>query len=124
MGHYLWVWNVSGGIGARRELRFWTREIFDRASTARLSYDVVLHSILPQRTKVIGQYDGLRSWEFRNLLHISKSSLCELGKELGVQGTTRHLFIPRVDIERFFQRRWVGNFDSNKVTSFKNRGSK
>jgi hypothetical protein len=124
LGHYLWVWNVSSGIGARRELRFWTREIFDRASTARLSYNAVLHSILPQRTKVTGQYDGLRSWEFRHLLRISKSSLCELRKELGIRGTTRHLFIPRANLERFFSRRWVGNFGSDKFAASKNGGSK
>lgn len=112
IGRYLWVWNVSSGVGNRRELRFWSREVNDPASVAGLTIDDVLKTVVPKRAHVPGQRDGLRNWEFRHLLRLSKPSLCELRKELGVRGTTRNLFIPRANLERFLRRRWVGNICS------------
>ena len=110
-GHFLWVWNVSSGVGARRELRFWSREINDSASVANLTLDAVIKSVVPNRTHVPGQRNGLHNWEFRHLLRLSKPSACELRKELGICGATRHLFIPRSRIEKFFRRRWLGNIE-------------
>jgi hypothetical protein len=113
-GHFLWVWNVSSGVGARRELRFWSREINEPASVANLTLDAVIKSVIPNRTHVPGQRNGLHNWEFRHLLRLSKPSACELRKELGICGTTRHLFIPRSRVEQFFRRRWLGNIDCRR----------
>jgi hypothetical protein len=108
-GTFLWVWNVSSGTGDKRELRFWSREINDPASVTNLTLDAVIKFIIPNRAHVPGQRDGLHNWEFRHLLRLSKSSLSDLRKELGVKGTIRNLFIPRENIEHFFQRRWLGH---------------
>lgn len=113
-GYYLWVWNVSSGRTGRRELRFWTREISRRASVSRLTLDDVLKFIIPQRAHLAGQFDGLRNWELRHLLRISKTSLCKMRRELGMCGTSRNLLIPRANLERFFRRRWCGNFTSSR----------
>jgi hypothetical protein len=113
-GHFLWVWNVSSGVGARRELRFWSREINEPASVAGLTLNAVIKSVVPNRRHLPGQCDGLHNWEFRHLLRLSKPSACELRRELGIRGTIRNLFIPRSRIERFFRRRWLGNIDSHR----------
>ncbi|HXB59093.1 MAG TPA: hypothetical protein VNU95_05995 [Candidatus Acidoferrales bacterium] len=116
-GRYLWVWNVSSGVGARRELRFWSREINDPASVAGLTLDAVIKSVIPHRGYVPGQRQGLHNWEFRHLLRLSKPSVCELRKELGIRGAIRHLFIPRSRLEQFFRSRWIGNIDAPKSKS-------
>lgn len=116
-GYYLWVWNVSSGLGIRRELRFWSREINDHASTARLTFDAAIQSIIPRRSHIPGQRDGIHNWEFGHLLRLSKPILCRMRKEMGIRGperTVRGLFIPRARIEQFFHRRWVGNPASHK----------
>jgi hypothetical protein len=113
-GHFLWVWNVSSGVGARRELRFWSREINEPASVAGLTLNAVIKSVVPNRRHLPGQRDGLHNWEFRHLLRLSKPSACELRTELGIRGTIRNLFIPRSRIERFFRRRWLGNIDGHR----------
>lgn len=113
-GRFLWVWNVSSGVGARRELRFWSREINDPASVAGLTLDAVIKSVIPDRNHVPGQRNGLHNWEFRHLLRLSKPTACELRQELGIRGAIRHLFIPRPRIEQFFRRRWIGNIDTVK----------
>jgi hypothetical protein len=112
-GHFLWVWNVSSGVGARRELRFWSREINEPASVAGLTLNAVIKSVIPNRRHLPGQRDGLLNWEFRHLLRLSKPSACELRRELGIRGTIRNLFIPRSRIEKFFHRRWLGNIDGH-----------
>jgi hypothetical protein len=116
-GHFLWVWNVSSGVGARRELRFWSREINEPASVAGLTLNAVIKSVVPNRRHLPGQRDGLHNWEFRHLLRLSKPSACELRTELGIRGTIRNLFIPRSRIEKFFRRRWLGNLDAPKRKS-------
>jgi hypothetical protein len=116
-GRFLWVWNVSSGAGARRELRFWSREINDPASVANFTLDAVIKSVIPNRQRLPGQRDGLHNWEFRHLLRLSKPTTCELRNELGIRGTTRHLFIPRTRLEQFFRRRWLGNIDVVKRKS-------
>jgi hypothetical protein len=108
-GRFLWVWNVSSGVGARRERRFWSREINDPASVANFTLDTVIKSVLPDRSHLPGQRNGLHNWEFRHLLRLSKPTVCELRKELGIRGTIRHLFIPRTRLEQFFRKRWIGN---------------
>jgi hypothetical protein len=108
-GAFLWVWNVSSGASGKRELRFWSREINDPVSVTNLTLDAVIKAIIPERAHVPGQRDGLHNWEFRHLLRLSKSSVSELRKELCVKGTIRNLFIPRENIEQFFQRRWLGS---------------
>ncbi len=108
-GNYLWVWNVSTGVGSRRELRFWCREINNPATVINLSLDAAITAIIPRRVHLAGQQNGLFNWEFRQLLRISKSTLSGLRHELGVTGTERDLFIPRASIETFFRRRWLGN---------------
>jgi hypothetical protein len=113
-GRYLWVWNVSSGVGARRELRFWSREINDPASVAGLNLDAVIKSVIPDRGHVPGQREGLHNWEFRHLLRLSKPTACELRKELGICGKIRHLFVPRPRLEQFFRRRWIGNVNCRR----------
>ena len=113
-GRYLWVWNVSSGIGSRRELRFWSREINDPASVTNLTLPDVIKAVIPNRSKVPGQYNGLRNWEFRHLLRLSKPILCVMRQELGIRGTDRSLFIPRANLEQFFRRRWLGSLSNNK----------
>lgn len=108
-GTFLWVWNVSSGTGGKRELRFWSREINDPASVTNFTLDAVIKSIIPNRAHIPGQRDGLHNWEFRHLLRLSKSSVSDLRKDLGVKGTMRSLFIPRESLEQFFQRRWLGH---------------
>ena len=107
-GYYLWVWNISSGRTGKRELRFWTREINDRDSVAGFNLDQVLKLIIPKRAHLAGQFNGLRNWELRHLLRISKTSLCKMRKELGICGTSRNLLIRRANVERFFRRRWCG----------------
>jgi len=119
-GRYLWVWNVSSGIGSKRELRFWSREINDPAAVRKLKLDAVIQAAVPYRAHVSGQYDGLRAWEFRHLLRISKPTLHLLRGELAICGTARNLFIPRAKIEQFFQRRWLGKIQKkHKPTRYK-----
>jgi hypothetical protein len=113
-GRFLWVWNVSAGTGARRELRFWSREINDPASVAKLKLDAVINAAVPFRAHVSGQCDGLRNWEFRHLLRLSKPSLTALRQELGISETGRDLFISRAGIEQFFRRRWMGGLKNAK----------
>lgn len=108
-GYYLWVWNVSGGIGVRRELRFWSREINNHGSTAKLTFDAVLKAVIPRRSHIPGQRDGIQNWEFGHLFRLSKPSLSRMRKELGIRGRLRNLFISRAYIERFLRRRWAGN---------------
>src|SRR5262249_46491445 len=107
-GRYLWVWNVSSGIGSKRELRFWSREINNRSAVRKLTLDAVIQAAVPYRANVSGQFDGLRAWEFRHLLRLSKPTLHLMREELAMCGKTRHLFIPRANIEQFFLRRWLG----------------
>lgn len=108
-GNYLWVWNVSTGVGFRRELRFWSREINNPATVLNLSLDAAITAIIPRRVHMTGQQNGLCNWEFRQLLRISKCTLSRLRHELGVTGIERDLFIPRASLENFFRRRWLGN---------------
>lgn len=110
-GGYLWVWNVSTGVGAKRELRFWSREINNPASVANLTLDAVINAIIPDRTHIPGQHDGLRNWELRHLLRLSKSTLSEMRQELGIRGTAQGSPIPRASLELFFRRRWLGNIN-------------
>jgi hypothetical protein len=110
-GRYLWVWNVSAGVGAKRELRFWSREINDPASVASLTLNAVIKAIIPKRAHLSGQNDGLHNWEFRHLLRLSKSTASELRKELDIKGTPRDLFIPRACLDKFFRSRWLGNIN-------------
>jgi hypothetical protein len=123
-GNFLWVWNVSSGAGGKRELRFWSREINDPASVANFDLDAVIKTVVPNRTHIHGQGDGLHNWEFRHLLRLSKSSLCELRKELGIKGNIRGLFVPRANIEKFFRRRWLGNITIRTGSACKNRKPK
>jgi hypothetical protein len=116
-GRYLWVWNVSTGIGSKRELRFWSREINDPASARKLKLDAVIQAAVPYRAHVSGQYDGLRAWEFRHLLRLSKPTLHLMREELGICGTARNLFIPRANIEQFFRRRWLGKIQNKRKPS-------
>ena len=102
-GNYLWVWNVSSGVGWRRELRFWCREINHPATVLNLSLDAAIMAILPKYAQ------GLSYWDFRDLVRVSKSTLRALREELGVTGSERNLFIPRASLEDFFRRRWLGN---------------
>lgn len=111
-GRYIWVWNVSVGLGNRRELRFWSREINDPRSVAKLKFDAVIQAAVPFRTH--GQCDGLRNWELRHLLRLSKPSLTAMREELGISETGRNLFIPRANIEQFFRRRWMGSLKNVK----------
>lgn len=115
-GDLLWVWNVSSTLRLKRELRFWSREINDPASVARLTIDDVIKIILPDRSQVPGQRNGILNWEFRRLLRLSKSSLSNLRRELGVKnpGRGRNLFIARGIIEQFFRRRWLGTVSVRK----------
>ena len=108
-GRFLWVWNVSSRIASKkRELRFWSCEINDRSSVRKLKLDAVIQAAVPYRSHVSGQFDGLRTWEFRHLLRLSKPTLHLMREELGICGTARSLFIPRANIEQFFTRRWLG----------------
>jgi hypothetical protein len=116
-GRYLWVWDISVGYGSKRALRFWSREINDPISAAKLKLDAVIGIAIPFRAHISGQYDGLRAWEFRDLLRISKPCLHAMRHELGVCGTTRNLFIPRASIEEFFRKRWVGKLYRHKRRS-------
>jgi hypothetical protein len=120
-GYYLWVWNVSGGVGVRRELRFWSREINDHASAAGLTFDDVLKTVIPRRSHVPGQRDGIQNWEFGHLLRLSKPCLCRLRKELGIRGRNHRLFITQANIEKFFRRRWAGNPAPRQNASAKNK---
>jgi len=113
-GRLIWVWNTSIGAGARRELRFWSREINDPASVVSFKLDAVIHAAVPFRSHVSGQHDGLRAWEFRHLLRLSKPTLTGLREELGISGTGRNLFIPRAGIEQFLRRRWIGGAKKRK----------
>ena len=110
-GDIMWVWNVSSGRTYKRELRFWSREINDPASVARMTLDDVIPLLLPDRTHVPGQRAGLLNWEFRHLMRLSKASLSEIRKELNLKnpGRGRNLFIARGTIEQFLRRRWMGN---------------
>jgi hypothetical protein len=120
-GCYLWVWNVSSGAGSKRSLRFWSREINDPASVRKLKLDAVIQATVPCRAHMSGQFDGLRAWEFRHLLHLSKPTLHDMREELGICGTARNLFIPRANIEQFFRRRWIGKIQKKRKPSrFKN----
>ena len=122
-GRYLWVWNVSSGIGSKRELRFWSREINESVSVRKLKLDAVIQGAIPYRAHVSGQYDGLRAWEFRHLLRLSKPTLHAMREELGICGTARNLFIPRARIEEFFRRRWLGKILSAKRRSSRRKNS-
>jgi len=112
-GRYLWVWNVTAGASGRRELRFWAREINDPAAVSNFTLDTVIEAAVPRRNHIRGQYNGLRNWEFRQLLRLSKPALHNLRRELCIRGRRRHLFVPRAKLERFFRRRWLGNLDSD-----------
>lgn len=107
-GQYLWVWNVSTGIGARRELRFWCREINHPATILNLTLNATISAIIPRRGRERRQ-DGLYYWELRDLLRISKSTLKGLRPELAPIGAERDLFITLPSLEIFFRRRWLGN---------------
>jgi len=113
-GDYLWVWNISSGLGKRRELRFWSREINNPAAVSKMTIDAVIQAIIPNRSRLPGQADGIGNWEFRHLLRLSKPCHCLLRKELGVCGTVRNFFIPRASLEQFFHRRWVGTLKSSQ----------
>ena len=115
-GSYLWVWNVSTGVGAKRELRFWSREINDPAAVTGLTLDAVINTIIPDRMHIPGQHDGLRNWEFRHLLRLSKSTLSEMRQELGIRGTAQGHLIPRAILDQFFRRRWLGNINLPEST--------
>jgi hypothetical protein len=108
-GNYLWVWNVSAGVGARRELRFWCREINSPATVLNLTLNAAITAILPRRARDAGRQDGLYYWEFRNFLRISKSTLKGLRQELTPSGPEGNLFVPLTSLEDFFRRRWLGN---------------
>jgi hypothetical protein len=108
-GNYLWVWNVSLRTDSNRELRFWCREINNPSTIINLSLNAAIDALLPKRKYVPGQQDGLYTWEFRNLLRLSKSTVSSLRQELGVISVQRDLFIPRANLEDFFRRRWLGN---------------
>lgn len=116
-GRFLWVWNVSTGIGSKRELRFWSREINDPRSVRELKLDAVIQVAVPYRAHVSGQFDGLRAWEFRHLFRLSKPTLHLMREELGICGTPRNLFIPRANIEQFFLRRWLGKIQKKRKPS-------
>jgi hypothetical protein len=118
-GRFLWVWNVSTGAGSKRALRFWSREINNPPSVRRLKLDAVIQALVPTRAHMSGQFDGLRAWEFRHLLHLSKPTLHGMREELGICGTARNLFIPRTRIEEFFRRRWLGKLLKPKRRSFR-----
>lgn len=113
-GTYLWVWNVSSGSD-KRELRFWSREINEPAAVVRLTLDEAVRAIIPRRSHLPGQFNGLRAWEFRHMLRLSKPSLVALHRELDVRGAVRHYVIPRAKIEEFFRRRWMGNLTDNRA---------
>lgn len=108
-GHYLWVWNISLGIGSRRELRFWCREINHPAAVLNFTLNSAISGILPRRAKEDGRQGGLYNWEFRHLLRISRATMSGLRAELGVAGIEREFMIPRDSIENFLRRRWLGN---------------
>jgi hypothetical protein len=114
-GHFLWVWDVSSGVGVKRNLRFLSQEINDSASVSKLTIDTVIKTIIPKRDHITGQSNGIRSWEFRHLLRICKSSLNGMYKELGIRGTPRNLIIPQASLERFFRNRWIGTLHPNGV---------
>lgn len=108
-GNYLWVWNVSTGEGARRELRFWCREINHPATVLNLTLNGAIAAIIPRRVHLAGQQNGLYYWELRDLLRISKSTIKGLRDELDPIGLEGNLMIPRANLEIFFRRRWLGN---------------
>jgi hypothetical protein len=115
-GNYLWVWKVSLRADSKRELRFWCREINHPSAVLNFTLNSAIDALIPKRAHVAGQQNGLYTWEFRNLLRISKSTVWSLREELGVIGVERDLFIPRAPLEDFFRRRWLGNITIRNCT--------
>lgn len=121
-GEYIWCWNISRTPNSR-ELRFWSPEINRKFLQQiapsmisaenwlkRFTIDQIIAQIIPTRTALRGQFDGLRKWEVCILLRIHRFHLDLLTDELPqhrVKGDAR-IYIRRPDLESFFKDRWTG----------------
>jgi hypothetical protein len=105
----VWVWNVAvRADGARKELRFWSREIIFPESTARLAIEQVIASIVPRRDLVPGQSAGFSHREVMQLLRINQATAIELRAELQAVNVNGRPWVPRAGLETFLRRRWLG----------------
>lgn len=107
-GELRWVWNVSTGAGAVRELRFWAKEIIEPATVARLSVFSALNLILgTERTR-------WRGVEIQHLLLVSRPQIFRLHKEGDLPGeiVSGTLWVARAALKRFLTSRLIEGRES------------
>lgn len=104
----LWVWDMSSGGRDRRNLRFWAREINEPRTTDRLTLENVVQLIIPRRTAIKGQFDGLRNWEIVSLFRLEKPQVISLREELKADLRDDGVYYPRPALEDFLRKRWCG----------------
>jgi hypothetical protein len=103
---FLWVFNIASDLNAKRELRFWSREINAPESTRSLDLEDVIKAIVPRRDALPGQFCGMRNWEVGDLLRVSRPMLLDLRVELEAVPHNGGIYVPRAALEKFFRRRW------------------
>ena len=102
-GELRWVWDVSNGTGAVRELRFWAREIIAPELCAELTPAAVVKMILgADRAR-------WRGVELAQLLLVSRPHIFRLheGGELKGEIVSGTLYVPRLVVEKFLTQRRV-----------------
>jgi hypothetical protein len=98
-GHFRWVFDLGGGGGAKRELRFWVREII-LPGTHKLGLPAVIRAI-------IGDHLSLRRGELERQWLLSHVTVARwiARRQLALQQPGR---ITRESVEQFLISRWVG----------------
>lgn len=105
-GGYVWVWNVAVDPSdeARRDLRFWAREVVAPETVRGWDLDRVLKCILPLRRA------NYPAGEVRDVvLGLSGQALMRLRSELNGQLAANSSFYTRAGLEKFLRARWVGS---------------
>lgn len=104
-GELRWVWDVSTGEGAIRELRFWAKEIIAPEFCAGL-----------KATKAVAEILGSdrarwRGVEIAQLLLVSRPQIFRLHESGELRGAvvSGTLYVDRAALEKFLARRLVNN---------------
>ncbi|MFO1487842.1 MAG: hypothetical protein U1F65_05130 [Verrucomicrobiota bacterium] len=99
-GKIIWAFNV--GTAASRDLRFWSKELYDLEDVSAWMLETVISHILPPSRKTFGFS------EIEQIFLISPTQVCRLFHMLGCPASVRPVRVSRQALATFLNSRWIG----------------